>query len=617
MAVHKNDVNNDTGTNNTEIPTPTGSDNGSESLHSSRPSGFGSIPFGLEGHNTTQQTEFLNEVFEAELDKVKGALSTTWGISYKLHIIRAGSKGGGTPLTSDGVAISFKKDNHVVSSSIILADADTVISPLRVAPKATVIYRGSSSLQVIRTMLDLDSRVYRTHLKSVMATAYNSAATQTNISVMRSSVISADLEKRNNSDGVITHGGNTPVDIHSLVLRVIQSMMIHLGIDILHAFDDISINDIKALGGVIGLDVSQDSGNTQTYDGVIIRPKRRMTFTVRKSDDLDNNGALVSDVHNAQSVERMGTLNLSTEVRHLNVQPVQAGLNLGGSAAPSYHKGWAPTIIIDSIEMPNHPSTGTVAMMIATLAGFMTPEIMMSMFSTDIRYLSVISNTTGKAKPEAITKKSMNTNFRQFYNALFADNYTIGMRVRPGTTSFLTDVDWLKLAGGSKKPHILKHLAKMFSAKEVLPGDLVSNHIDVHPSGVFTDASGNTTPCSSFDIRYLLEHYPDETAMHREWLVACTSRMSREERLAVKTSILTAATGNAVITGTDYIIYFNGPVIAGLRDRIAKNLILAPNNILTGGFQDLTWASHGAGSGGLEFAAVAQNTANANNGFYI
>jgi len=610
MAVHENPNNKTTPNQGTGINSDV--DTSTDNLSDAKPlrNAFGAVPFGVIGANTTQQTQYLQEVFEEVLKLTGKQLIDRWGITHKLQIIKSGAKGGGNPLISDAVVISFTKDGETVVSSIILADPDVPITPLRVPARDTIIYRGDPNLMVVRTMRDLDSKVYRQYLTKTAAGAHPN----TNITILRSTVISAELEK--GSDGQITHGGNNPVHVQAVVLRVIQSMMIKLGIDILHQFEDITVEEVAKLGGVIGLDVSEPSANTTTFDGVIIRPKRRMTFDIRSEDDLDANGAITRDVHNAQNAHTMGTLNLSTEVRHLNVQPVQAGISAGGPVAPVYHKGWSPTIIIDSIEMPNHPSLATVSIMVATLAGFMTPEIIMSMFENNIRFLSVISNITGKSKPEPITKKAMSEHFREFYSAIFADTYTIGMRVRPGTTSFITDVDLLKLAGSSKTVYILSHLGKQFGGKKVDPNDLINKHIDVHPTGTFPDAKGNILPLTKFDIRYLLEHFPDEVAMHREWLIACTSRMSREERLAVKTRIITDAVGSPNITGTDYIVYFSSPVIAALRDQIVKSLILAPNNIMTGGFADLSWAIHGAGNIGFDFSG--NNIGNVGTGgFYL
>lgn len=533
-----------------------------------------------------KQVELLKEACDAIIEEMKSELTDVWGVSVTSTIV---FKGHDNPLITDALAITLSKNGKSVTSAIILHGNET-IPPFTVNCTRSQLYRGTR-LKVVRTMRDLDSENFRKHLKKQFR----------NSEIFRSVSITAELEKSAKT-GLVVHTGKNPLKIEGIIVNIIQGLGIRLGMDVLDEVEDIKISDLAAFGGIVTLGIHELKDTRTTVDGIIINPKVEIKFAAGRKRNADQRSR---DVHDAASAQELCSLFLTTEVRHVPAQPQapQLGATMG---APVYYNNWSPTLIVDDITLDgnNQPTTGVEMLVFAMMTGFITPDILMAMFSDDVRFLSVVSNVTQNAKGgKPISKQAMNDHFATWWKLLFTKEFSIGIRTRTCTSKSIMHTEYPRLAASVKGLHITKHLSKELG-RTVTPKDIINPWTSVQVQGYYTE-NNQTLPLSNIDIRYWLKEFPNEVALHREWLLAQTTELPLEERLAIQTALIQKGIPGAVITGSDVISYLTTNAVKALRAKMVGSISLETSDAtLDSRFQDLSFAYHGAGIGGFDFSNV-------------
>jgi len=529
-----------------------------------------------------------------------------WGVKIRIVKIKSGNKGGESPLIADCVAISatcegqfVKNDKRysapcMVTSGIFIVDESVSIPSAKIKLPNNVPLQspaaGNGTLAVIRGIRDLDTKAYRKHLSHIFKSDTDPSLVYISVPAVS---IYAGLRKDRN--GVITHHGAgeayPEVDIAKFVNDFFTSIMIKLLIDVSQRVQDVNVGTIRRWGKYINLDIVPSGSNF------------KVGFDLH-SNDLNDINVNTNEPHNARSAKHLGTGGIYTEVRFLHVREQRETDDFTEKAsAPRFIKSWAPTVILDGLDRTNQPTSSLRLHMAAMLAGVMTPNMLRALFTDNIRHLNIISNLTGDEHPKALPRKIMKTNPDAIWSGLFANKLTIGVRIPVGTVPQIIDEVLVDSARGQAWP--IHALLSEELGVNVTPNMLCHNFIGVTPDGTFMDPKGKIRDIArDYDIRYLLEHYPKGTDVHRDWIISNSKLLpSISQRLALKTSIISASASEVNITGHSLVVYFTGPSLARLAKLIINSFDMrVGEGILNPYGDDIGWAIDGAAGAGMELA---------------
>jgi len=560
--------------------------------------------FDLMGTGASDQMGMMASLLQEGVSNIEDRLSQ-WGVKIKIVKIRSGNKGGESPLIADCVAIAATCEGKFVSgekrwsapcmvtSGIFIVDESVTIPPAKIKLPNNVPLQspaaGNGTLAVIRGIRDLDTKGYRKHLKQIF---HNQKPDLVYISVPAVSIYAGLRKDRN---GVITHRGGgegyPEVDLGKFINDFFTSIMIKLLIDVAQRVQDVDIKTIRKWGKYINLDIVPSG------------PNFKVGFDLNQSDQADMN-MNANEPHNARSAKHLGTSGMYTEVRFLHVREHRDTDDFTEKAyAPRYIKSWAPTVILDGLERTTQPTSSLRLHMAAMLAGVMTPNMLRALFTDSIRHLNIISNLTGDEHPKPLPRKIMKTNPDAIWNGLFANKLTIGVRVKVGEVPQIIDEVLVDASRGKVWPLI--NLISKEIGHAVSPNMLCHQFVGVTPDGTFMDPKGKIRDIArEYDIRYLLEHYPKSTDVHRDWIISNSKMLpSVSQRLALKSSIISASASEVKITGHSLIVYFTGPILAEVARLITTGFDMrVGEGVLNPYGDDIGWAIDGAAGAGMELA---------------
>jgi hypothetical protein len=546
---------------------------------------------------------------DALLEYMKTCISTDEFRSYDVEVYmdvitsQSGVRGAGQ-LVADVVYLQLEKDGMSIIGSIMVVDPDMTLPSYRVPMTNSYYWRDDYNLT--QGIKDLDSG----NLRGVLASAasanvgvnYASDAHKDHLYIGENIPITSEITL--DKDGKISH---PTANISMMVTMLIQTLSLKLAVDVTGDIEDMTMHDIRDKADIITLGVTEHTdGPLRTPDGTMFKPDVTFRLGMRNSESNQERqyGNRYVDPHSSSNNEMLCKAYMSTEIIRQEGISLDGGIQLG-NANPAETNAWVPALIVDNMSFPAAPSHSVLLFAAATIAGFLTPEMVMSLYNTDIRYLNVISNLLNTKVSEPIAKSVMNKAFTQVFKNLFDSKYYLGVRIRPGTSLYSMLKDYLAEANGDKGYNPLRPAVQKMVPRELLKWTkyITTDFIDIHPTGWYTDKTGKSMPLSPIGITDVIAHDPRDADLHREWLRACSDNMSEEERLASKMQIISVITHNtAQFEGREYTVYFRSQLLAALLESIkTSEFILEPEDTVPSMYRSLSWDSHGAHHSGMSY----------------
>lgn len=232
--------------------------------------------------------------------------------------------------------------------------------------------------------------------------------------------------------------------------------------------------------------------------------------------------------------------------------------------------------------------------------------------------LNVRVNLEGVDDPEPIPVEDMIENYDELFPAFLNNSVKIGILDRPGSAMSVA-TSAFRASSTSQKAYDdmwngMLHLTGGLIAKYYRYGEPFVEYIERVIVGTYTGEDGETRPTSEVGLLQILNHYPDNPDMMKEWVASANPATDPDVSYGMKKSILETYT-RSTMTEIDkgYLLTVNSSLIKAIGRCLAEHRVSISSNIDEYALvKKQAWVPYGGGVSGSNMRRTSGSIDDAN-----